>query len=61
MTDQMDSAECIDRIASLVGLPLNPDHRLGVVANFERIQAIAQLVMEFPLPEEIESAPVFEP
>ena len=61
MTDQMDSAECIDRIALLVGLPLNPDHRLGVVANFERIQAIAQLVMEFPLPEEIEAVPVFEP
>ncbi|PSB20587.1 DUF4089 domain-containing protein [Phormidesmis priestleyi ULC007] len=61
MTDQMDAAECVDRIAALVGLPLNPDHRPGVVANFERIQAIAQLVMEFPLPEEIEAAPVFEP
>ncbi len=61
MTDPTDSAECVDRIASLVGLPLNPDHRPGVVVNFERIQTIAQLVMEFPLPEEIEAAPVFEP
>lgn len=58
---QMDAAECVAQIASLVGLPLSPDHYPGVVANFERIQAIAQLVMEFPLPEEIEAVPVFEP
>jgi len=45
----------------LVGLPLQPDHRPGVIENFARITAIAQLVTEFPLPEEIEVAPIFEP
>ncbi len=61
MTDQINSAECVDQIAALIGLPLNPEHRPGVVTNFERIQAIAQLVMEFPLPDLIEAAPVFKP
>ncbi|MCY7274842.1 MAG: DUF4089 domain-containing protein [Phormidesmis sp. CAN_BIN44] len=61
MTDQIDSAECVDQIAALIGLPLNPEHRPGVVTNFERIQAITQLVMEFPLPDTIAAAPVFEP
>ncbi len=61
MTNQIDSAECVDRIAALIGLPISPEHHPGVVTNFERIQAIAQLVMEFSLPETIEAAPVFEP
>ncbi|MEO1378485.1 MAG: DUF4089 domain-containing protein, partial [Cyanobacteria bacterium J06635_10] len=33
----------------------------GVIENFERIQVIAKLVNQFPLPEDIEAAPVFEP
>ncbi|PMB18562.1 DUF4089 domain-containing protein, partial [Fischerella thermalis] len=36
-------------------------YRDGVVANFERIRVIAQLVNSFPLPDDIEVAPVFEP
>jgi hypothetical protein len=51
----------VDQMALLVSLPLQPEHRAGVVANFDRIQAIAQLVMELPLPDEVETAPVFEP
>ncbi len=51
----------IDRTAELINLPLEPEHRPGVIVNFERIAAIAQLVTEFPLPEDIEVAPVFEP
>ena len=61
MTDHIDSAKCVDHIAAFIGLPLDPEHRPGVVTNFERIQAIAQLVMEFPLPEKIAAAPAFEP
>lgn len=51
----------VDQMAELVDLPLQPEHRPGVVANLERIQTIAQLVIDFPLPEAIEVAPVFEP
>jgi len=57
----LDFGTLVDQMAGLMELPLQPEHRPGVVDNFARIQAIAQLVMEFPLPEEIEAAPVFEP
>ncbi len=53
--------EYVDRTAELINLPLEPEHRPGVVVNFERIAAIARLVTEFPLPPEVEVAPVFEP
>jgi hypothetical protein len=51
----------VDTVAAMVGVPLQVEHRPGVVENFVRIQAIAQSVMEFPLPEDVEGAPVFEP
>lgn len=58
---KVDPAEYVDKMALLLELPLAPEHRPGVVENFARIEAIAQLVLEFPLPEEIEAAPIFEP
>jgi hypothetical protein len=57
----LDSAMLVDQMAALVGLPLQPDHRPGVIENFARITAISQLVTEFPLPETIEIAPIFAP
>ncbi len=51
----------VDQMAAIVGLPLQLDHRPGVVDNFARIITIAQPVTEFPLPEDIEIGPVFEP
>ncbi|MEH2090996.1 DUF4089 domain-containing protein [Nostoc sp.] len=45
----------------LLDLEIRDEYRDGVVANFERISAIANLVNSFPLPEEIEIATVFEP
>lgn len=54
-------AEYVEQMAMLLDLQLKPEHRPGVVENFERIVPIAQLVNEFPLPETIEAAPVFEP
>ncbi|OUL28038.1 DUF4089 domain-containing protein [Nostoc sp. T09] len=51
----------VDQMALLVDLQLRDEYRDGVVANFERIKAIALLVNEFPISEEIEVAPVFEP
>ena len=55
------AAEYVDTISQLVDLPIAPEHRPGVVQNFERIMTIAKLVTEFPLPEDIEAAPIFEP
>jgi hypothetical protein len=62
MTEQsMDIAIVVEHLAVLVNVPLAPEHRPGVVENFSRIVAIAQLVTEFPLPEDVEVAPVFQP
>ncbi|MFN6464885.1 MAG: DUF4089 domain-containing protein [Nostoc sp. DedVER02] len=58
--EEFDVGEYVDQMGLLLDLQLRDEYRDGVVANFERIMAIANLVNEFPLTE-IEAAPVFEP
>ena len=59
--ESINLANYVEQTAQLIDLPLAPEYRPSVVDNFTRIAAIATLVMEFPLPEEMEAAPVFEP
>ena len=60
LTDRpFDAATYVDAAAALIGLPLDPAHRPGVILNIERIAEMAGLVMAFALPEETEPAPVF--
>jgi hypothetical protein len=62
MTEEStDLAALVDLMAQVLELPLDSDHRPGVIANFARTAAIAQLVMEFPIPDGVEAAPVFQP
>ncbi|MBG1266423.1 DUF4089 domain-containing protein [Nostoc sp. WHI] len=61
ISQEFDVGVYVDQMALLLDLQLRDEYRDGVVANFERIKAIAQLVNSFPLPEEVEAAPVFEP
>ncbi|MDF5719143.1 MAG: DUF4089 domain-containing protein [Rhizonema sp. PD37] len=61
MSKKFDIDNYIDLMALLLDLQLRDEDRDGVIANFEKIKAIAQLVNEFPLPEHIEASPVFEP
>ncbi|MEP0916606.1 DUF4089 domain-containing protein [Leptolyngbya sp. DQ-M1] len=56
-----NASEFVEIMAEAVGLPIPAEYCESVVANMERIHTVAQLVLEFPLPEEIEAAPVFEP
>jgi len=51
----------VDAAAKLVGLPLDSEHRPGVVLNIGRIAQMAALFMEFPLPDETEPAPIYRP
>ncbi|HEX7212849.1 MAG TPA: DUF4089 domain-containing protein [Methylomirabilota bacterium] len=51
----------VDRAAKLIGLPILPEHRAGVIQAMAVITAAATLVMDFPLPDDVEAAPVFEP
>lgn len=53
--------ELVDLMAVVLELPIDPDYRPGVIANLERTATIAQLVMEFPIPDNIEAAPTFQP
>ncbi|MCC5646000.1 DUF4089 domain-containing protein [Nostoc sp. CHAB 5824] len=58
---EFNVGEYVDQMALLLDLEIRDEYRDGVVANFERISAIANLVNSFPLTEDIEVAPVFEP
>jgi hypothetical protein len=51
----------VDRAAKLIGLPILPAHRASVIQAMGVIAAAATLVMDFPLPDDVEAAPVFEP
>ncbi|PSB12583.1 DUF4089 domain-containing protein [filamentous cyanobacterium CCP2] len=53
--------DLVDRLSAFLDLPIPPDCRPGVIANLERTATIAQLVLDFPLPETIEPSPVFQP
>ena len=54
-------AKYVEQAAQLMELSLTREYLPGVIDNFTRIAAIAPLVTEFNLPEEIEAAPTFEP
>ncbi|HIK28373.1 MAG: DUF4089 domain-containing protein [Oscillatoriaceae bacterium SKW80] len=58
---KVELTEYVETMAILMKLPLTPEYSQGVVENFARIEALAKLFLEFPLPEEIEAAPIFEP
>ncbi|MFW6264132.1 MAG: DUF4089 domain-containing protein [Cyanobacteriota bacterium] len=57
----VEIAEYVEVAAQLLNVPLTAQYREGVVDNFVRIAAIAKQVNDFPLPEEIEPASIFEP
>lgn len=59
--ESLNIAQYVEKTAQIIDLPLDPEYQLSVVDNFAKIAAIATLVLEFPLPEEIEPAPVFKP
>ncbi len=73
MTDSARSAESFDpdtpfdseiyvaQTLHLLGLTVPPEQMANVVQNFELVQAIAQPVLDFPLPDDLEAAPRFEP
>jgi len=61
MAAEIDPEVRLTAAAAALGLVIAPEHRPGVIANLERIAALAELVMSFPLPEAEEPAPVFRP
>ncbi|MEL6326877.1 MAG: DUF4089 domain-containing protein [Cyanobacteria bacterium J06626_23] len=45
----------------LLSLTVPAEQLDGVVKSFEQVKAIAQPVLDFALPDDLESAPRFEP
>jgi hypothetical protein len=54
-------ASYVDQMAVLIDLPIPPDCREEVIANVMRTKAIAQLFLDFPVPDDVEIAPTFDP
>ncbi|NJL83739.1 MAG: DUF4089 domain-containing protein [Chloroflexaceae bacterium] len=61
MNDRETITNYVQQTAQLLDLPGVAAYLPGVVANFGAIAEAAALVNEFPLPQEIEAAPQFEP
>ncbi len=51
----------VDCWAAAIALPISLDSKPGVVKNLVRLQAIAPLVMDFPLAPDLEQSPTFDP
>lgn len=61
LNQTFDAAVYVQSAAQLLQLSIPPEQMASVVENFERVYAIAQPVLDFPLPDTLESAPRFEP
>ena len=59
--EEFDADRYIRAAAPSIGLTLTPHERTPVVEQMKRIQALAQLVLDFEMPVECELAPRFEP
>jgi len=51
----------MDSASVLVGMPIPPEFREGVRVNLERMSFIARPLLDFPIDDSVEAAPVFVP
>jgi hypothetical protein len=49
----------VERLAALLGLPLEPGSAEAVAENLAGLLAYARLFVEFPLPDDVEPPPDF--
>lgn len=54
-----EAAAIVDAIAPVLGVTLDPAWRDGVVAQLMATAKAARFVLEFPLADELDPAPVF--
>ncbi|MGK7895781.1 MAG: DUF4089 domain-containing protein [Xenococcus sp. (in: cyanobacteria)] len=59
--DSENAQEYLLQTAKLLDLTIDPEYLPKVTENWLAITKIASLVMEFELPEDIESAATFQP
>lgn len=58
---QFEPQVYVRQMAQLLGLSLNQETEPGVIANITQLQTVAQKVLDFPLPDNLEAGPTFEP
>jgi hypothetical protein len=58
MADPLD--DMVNAVAQALGIPLEPQWRAEVKTQLQVILRHGALVAEFPLPDELEPAPVFK-
>jgi Protein of unknown function (DUF4089) len=51
----------VERLAALLGLPLEPDSVIVVAEYLAAYLAVAPLLAELPLADEVQPAPIFRP
>jgi hypothetical protein len=51
----------MDAAAAAIGLTIPAEYRSAVQEDLNRLAAIASFLTQFPLGQEIEAAPVFQP
>ena len=61
MNDTFDAEAHCDHMARVLGLDIRSEWRQSVVDNLKATRAIAEAVLSFPLADDVEPAPVFEP
>lgn len=59
--DATDAARYAEQAAAAIGLPLTPARMPAVAQQLAGLLGAAALVMDFPLPADVEPAPIFEP
>ncbi len=61
LSQEFNAIEYIQQTSKLLNVHIQDEYQNGVIHNLQIIQQIAETVNQFPLPEEIEISPVFEP
>jgi hypothetical protein len=51
----------VERLAELIGLPIEPESRAAVAEILDTLLTAARTLAEFPLPDDAEPAPIFRP
>ncbi|MGQ0651868.1 MAG: DUF4089 domain-containing protein [Betaproteobacteria bacterium] len=57
----MASEDYVKAAAEAVSLPIPAEYFAGVVMNFQRSEALAKVLMDFPMPMDVHPAPNYEP
>jgi hypothetical protein len=60
-TDATNWPAYVDAMSALQRLPLDAERRAAVIQQLTQIEILARRITEFPLPPELEPAPVFRP